>query len=125
LRPYFYKYKWHIIFGSLFIVVSNIFAILPPGIIRDVMDQVFDNAENYQQLGADTSEGAAVRKSVMKLVMYNGFLLLLFAVLRGLFMFLMRQTIVVMSRHIEYDQKNNIYKKYQELDTAFFKANST
>lgn len=125
LRPYFYKYKWHLISGSIFIVASNIFAILPPAIIRDVMDQVFDNVQNYQMLGAKSVEGAAVRKSVMKLVMYNGFLLLLFAVLRGLFMFLMRQTIVVMSRHIEYDQKNNIYKKYQELDTAFFKANST
>lgn len=125
LRPYFYKYKWHLVSGSIFIVASNIFAILPPAIIRDVMDQVFDNVQNYQMLGAKSVEGAAVRKSVMKLVMYNGFLLLLFAVLRGLFMFLMRQTIVVMSRHIEYDQKNNIYKKYQQLDTAFFKANST
>jgi len=125
LRPYFYKYKWHLVSGSIFIVASNIFAILPPAIIRDVMDQVFDNVQNYQMLGAKSVEGAAVRKSVMKLVMYNEFLLLLFAVLRGLFMFLMRQTIVVMSRHIEYDQKNNIYKKYQQLDTAFFKANST
>lgn len=125
LRPYFYKYKWRLIWGSIFIIISNLFAILAPEVIREVMDYVFDHIQEYKALGAETIEGMAKRKEVMKFVMYNGFLLLAYAVLRGVFMFLMRQTIVVMSRHIEFDQKNAIYEKYQSLDTAFFKENTT
>jgi ATP-binding cassette, subfamily B, multidrug efflux pump len=54
-----------------------------------------------------------------------GITLLLLALIGGFFMFLMRQTIIVMSRHIEYDQKNEIYDHYQQLDTNFYKTHST
>lgn len=125
LRPYFYKYKWRLILGSVFIVASNLFAILSPEVIREVMDYVFDHIQEYELLGPLSVEGQAKRKEVMRFVMYNGLLLLAYAILRGAFMFLMRQTLVVMSRHIEFDQKNAIYQKYQSMDTAFFKANTT
>lgn len=101
--------------------VSNFFAVLPPGIIRKVMDQVYVHISQYNLL-ADGPQKAILKSEVMDLVMYNGFLLILFAVLRGVFMFFMRQTIIVMSRHIEYDQKKEIYTKYQELSTSFFKS---
>jgi ATP-binding cassette subfamily B protein len=62
---------------------------------------------------------------VLGIVFRGGMLLLGFALLRGFFMFMMRQTIIVMSRHIEYDQKQEIYAHYQRLHTGFFKANFT
>lgn len=60
-----------------------------------------------------------------RLILFCGILLLTVALLRGFFMFLMRQTIIVMSRHIEFDQKNEVYKHYQSLDTQFYKVHST
>src|SRR5690606_17594468 len=54
-------------------------------------------------------------------ILVAGILLLITAIISGLFMFLMRQTIIVMSRHIEYDQKNAIYDHYQKLDRSFYK----
>jgi len=61
----------------------------------------------------------------VRVVALCGIIILLLALLRGFFLFLMRQTIIVMSRHIEYDQKNEIYSHYQHLDTAFYKTHST
>src|SRR5204863_1072660 len=58
-------------------------------------------------------------------ILYAGITLFILAVISGFFMFLMRQTIIVMSRHIEYDQKNEIFNHYQKLDTHFYKVHST
>ncbi len=63
--------------------------------------------------------------SISQIVALCGITILILALLRGFFMFLMRQTIIVMSRHIEYDQKNEVYNHYQKLDTAFYKTHST
>ena len=63
--------------------------------------------------------------TVSDIVAICGVTILVLALLRGLFMFFMRQTIIVMSRHIEYDQKNEVYEQYQKLDTAFYKTHST
>src|SRR5690242_21396422 len=63
--------------------------------------------------------------SPIQVVVLCGIFILVVALLRGFFMFLMRQTIIVMSRHIEYDQKNEVYGHYQKLDTAFYKTHST
>ena len=62
--------------------------------------------------------------SISQVVAISGITILALALLRGLFMFFMRQTIIVMSRHIEYDQKNEVYAHYQKLDTGFYKRNS-
>ena len=58
-------------------------------------------------------------------ILYSGIILLVLALISGLFMFLMRQTIIVMSRHIEFEQKNEIFNHYQELDTNFYKTHNT
>lgn len=63
--------------------------------------------------------------SPIKIVVLCGIIILALALLRGFFMFLMRQTIIVMSRHIEYDQKNEVFEKYQTLDATFYKTHST
>src|SRR6202034_3012397 len=64
-------------------------------------------------------------KSFSEKVLWSGITLLILAVISGFFMFLMRQTITVMSRLIEYDQKNQVFTYYQQLDTNFYKTHST
>lgn len=124
LNKYFVRYRWRLLLGIIFVSISNIFAILPPGIIRDVLDKVYDNIHIYHLVDGSTS-GKTMAKYIMNLVMIYGLLLLAFALLKGIFMFFMRQTIIVMSRHIEYDQKNEVFAQYQKLSTAFFKSNRT
>jgi ATP-binding cassette subfamily B protein len=114
LNKYFLKYKWRLLLGLLFVAISSKFAVMPGNVIRNILDQV-------QQMAATQTP----REQIFAAVFKGGMLLLGLALLRGLFMFMMRQTIIVMSRHIEYDQKNEIYTHYQRLDTQFFKSNFT
>lgn len=124
LNKYFLRYKWRLLPGLLFVVLSNLFAVLAPAIVRNVLDDVLHTVDQYRLIG-QSSLTASMRTYVFHLVLWNGLLLLALAVMRGIFLFLMRQTIIVMSRHIEYDQKNDIYQHYQELDTTFFKTHAT
>lgn len=114
LNKYFLKYKWRLFLGLLFVAISSKFAVMPGNVIRDVLDKV-------TAVSAKGSTGTDIFNIVFK----GGMLLLGLALLRGFFMFMMRQTIIVMSRHIEFDQKNEIYAHYQQLNTSFFKANFT
>ncbi|RQO30690.1 ABC transporter [Taibaiella sp. KBW10] len=124
LNKFFLKYKYRLGLGILFVTISNFFAVLPPVIIRTVIDQVYSNITLYR-LVSDTKLNNDYMRLIMKMVMVGGLLLITFALIRGVFMFFMRQTIIVMSRHIEYDQKNEIYEQYQRLSTSFFKSQST
>ncbi|RYZ47305.1 MAG: ABC transporter ATP-binding protein [Sphingobacteriales bacterium] len=124
LNKYFVPYKWYLLSGVFFVTISNVFAVLSPKIVRDTLNDVYHNIDRYHLLG-DTPEAVALRGHVMHLVMMAGLWLLAYALLRGIFMFFMRQTIIVMSRHIEYDQKNEVFDHYQRLSTAFYKNNST
>lgn len=114
VNKYFIKYKWRLLLGMLFVVISSKFAVMPGNVIKDILDQV-------QDMMKAGNKGDAIFSLVFK----GGLTLLGLALLRGFFMFMMRQTIIVMSRHIEYDQKNEIYAHYQRLGTQFFKANFT
>lgn len=125
LNKYFAKYKWRLLFGIFFVTVSNVFSVLSPVVVRNVLDQVYSNIDYFHLLGSDTSSGKELHSYIFQLVLISGLLLLGFAIFRGIFMFFMRQTIIVMSRHIEYDQKNEIYDHYQKLDTTFYKSHST
>lgn len=135
LNKYFWKYRWRLSGGIFFILISNYFGLLAPQLTGFVVDEVqkkinpqaltpgrifFDPLVQYcityfRSLSLDFSS----------LVLFCGLLLLAFALLRGFFMFLMRQTIIVMSRHIEFDQKNEVYNHYQLLHAQFYKMNST
>lgn len=110
--------------GILFVSISNVFAVLSPKIVRDTLDDVYENINKYHTLG-ESPAAQSLRHDVMHLVMVAGLWLLAYALLRGMFMFLMRQTIIVMSRHIEYDQKNEVFDHYQKLSTSFYKSNAT
>ncbi len=124
LNKYFIKYKYRFGLGIFFVIIANVFAVLPPVVIRTVLDQMY-NSITFYNLVNDTPLSESYVGLVMNVVITGGVLLIAFALIRGIFMFFMRQTIIVMSRHIEYDQKNEIFDQYQKLDTAFFKTHQT
>lgn len=121
LNKYFVKYKWRLLLGIVFVATSNIFAVISPVVVRNVLDKVQASINTYHH--STFSKG--MESEIFRLVLWNGLLLLGLALARGVFMFFMRQTIIVMSRHIEYDQKNEIYQHYQQLNTQFFKKHFT
>jgi len=124
LNKYLLRYKWRLLLGMLFVSISNVFAVIPPVVIRNVIDRVQGNINSYR-LVMGTSVAQNLQDYIFNLVLQSGLLLLGLAIARGVFMFFMRQTIIVMSRFIEYDLKNDIYTHYQELNTQFYKTRYT
>ncbi len=124
LNKYLWRYKWLLMAGMLFVAISNIFAVIPPVVIRNVIDRVQANITSYR-LVVGTSAAESLQDYIFWMVFQSGMILLGLAVARGIFMFFMRQTIIVMSRHVEYDLKNDIYTHYQELNTQFYKPRFT
>ncbi len=111
LNKFFLKHKNLFILGVIFIFISNFFALYPAEFVR----KAFDNISHNIQSGTNN-------KSIYILTKYS-FLIILFAIIKGVFMYLMRQTIIVMSRKIECDLKNEIYIQYQKLSLDFYKKN--
>ncbi len=112
LNPYFIKYKWHFLGGLLFVSLSVLLGTYQGVVIRDASNKIMS-----------IIEGKAPRDDAF--FVRHGLKLIGLALASGFFMFMMRQTIIVMSRHIEYDQKNEIYAHYQMLDAGFYKTNTT
>lgn len=124
LNKYFYKYRWKLIPGVLFVIISNYFGILPAKVIREAFDLVKENIDLYRLYdGFDRQD--LVYQVFGSSLLFFGVVVLILALLRGIFLFFMRQTIILTSRHIEYDLKNEIYHHYQQLDFAFFRRNNT
>jgi ATP-binding cassette, subfamily B, multidrug efflux pump len=124
INRYFYRYRRYLILGTLFVSISNYFRVLQPQIIREALDLVVENISLYR-----LSEGFSLQpelfRSLGQALLYFGLLVLLLALLMGVFMYLMRQTIIVMSRLVEYDLKKEIFAHYEKLDLAFYKRNNT
>lgn len=120
LNKYFIKYKWHMIGGMTFVIISVVFQVYPAIYIKDSFD-VVEKAISQYKVDPDHFSGSDLRS---QLIMY-GLLIVFMSLMRGVFMFFMRQTIIVMSRHIEYDLKNEIYNQYQKLHLGFYKRNNT
>jgi len=112
LNHYFVKYKWHFLGGLLFVSLSTIFGTYQGVIVRN----------GTREIMAIINKRAPVDENMF--IKY-GLTITGLALVSGIFMFLMRQTIIVMSRHIEYDQKNEIYTHYQRLDANFYKQHTT
>lgn len=108
----------------MFITISNVFAIYPAAIIRQALDEVMDGV-NTLQLFENSSLRSEVVENIGKGLFYFSVIIISMALLKGVFMFFMRQTIIVMSRLIEYDMKNEIYEHYQKLTLSFYKRNNT
>jgi ATP-binding cassette subfamily B multidrug efflux pump len=117
LNKYFVKYKWLFLSGILSVVIASIFQIYPAKYVREATNLVAIALKNV------TKESS--HEDLYHTLFKFSFLIIGFSLLRGLFMYFMRQTLVVMSRHIEYDLKNEIYKKYQTLDMEFYRQNQT
>jgi len=124
LNKYFVRYKWHLIWGILFVAASNYFRVLQPQVIRDALDLVMENISLYRQF-----DGFSFQKDFFRemggILFFFGILVLLLSLVMGLFMYYMRQTIIVMSRLIEYDLRKEIFGHYEKLHLAFYKRNNT
>jgi len=135
LNKYFWKYRHRLALGILFVVCSNYFAILAP----QVTGYVFDVLKNFLGTGQPATQPkdydwlvnliigwiGSENRSYGSVVAFCCITILTLALISGFFLFLMRQTIIVMSRHIEYDQKNEVFQHYLQLDTNFYKTHST
>lgn len=104
--------------------ISNLFGIFPAQLTRNALDLVAAHIETYK-LTSGFSAGELIYEQLISTIFIFGVLVLAMAVLKGIFMFLMRQTIIVMSRHIEFDLKNEIFNQYQKLGMDFYNRNST
>lgn len=124
LNKYLFKYKWHLVFGTVFVIISNAFQIIPAQLVRHAIDLVVDNIQIYRSF-----DGLALQQDFFSVfasgVVLYAALILLMALLRGVFLYFVRQTLIVMSRHIEYDLKNEIFAHYQSLPLSFYRRNNT
>jgi ATP-binding cassette subfamily B multidrug efflux pump len=135
INGFFWKYRSRLLLGIFFIILTNYFRILAPQLTGYVVNTVVNKVEHTTPRGpAENKQYDFVvqliisqleSSSFANKVLWCSITLLLLALISGIFMFLMRQTIIVMSRLIEYSQKNQVYNHYQRLDTNFFKTHST
>ncbi len=124
INKYFSKYKWRILAGLLITILSKILALKVPQIIGDSLNVVGD----YQTAKANNLPEAELQillSEVEHQLFINILLIISVALVAGFFTFLMRQTIIVTSRLIEFDLKNEIYQQYQKLSLNFYKKNRT
>ncbi|MCE7862355.1 MAG: ABC transporter ATP-binding protein [Bacteroidetes bacterium CHB5] len=124
LNKYLLKYKWHMILGLLFVVISNVFQILPAQMVRHSIDLVVDNIRVYGSF-EKTDLQTDFFKIFSRGILFYAILILIMALLRGVFLYFVRQTLIVMSRLVEYDLKNEIFQHYQSLPLSFYRKNST
>ncbi|MCB0409533.1 MAG: ABC transporter, partial [Flavobacteriales bacterium] len=125
LNKYLLKYKFRLLLGVLFVVISNIFGLYPAQIIRETFNlvesklsgKVIESSSFFGDLFNELSFGKAI-------LAFGGVVFAL-AIAKGIFTFFMRQTIIIMSRLIEFDLKNEIFNHFQHLDTSFYKENNT
>lgn len=115
LNPYFTKYKYHFLLGILTTIAAQIFSLYTPELIGDSIAQI----EKHMKSGNVDSA------FVKNLLFENIITILITTLIAAILTFLMRQTLIVMSRHVEYDLKNEVFKKYEELTQNFYKQNRT
>jgi len=124
LNKYLLRYKYRLLLGLLFIIISNVFAIIPAQIVRRSINLVEENIALFRMY-----EGLSLQDMIYDIfagsILIYGVAILAMALLKGFFTFLTRQTIIVVSRLIEFDLKNDIYAHYQALPTSFYRRNNT
>jgi ATP-binding cassette subfamily B multidrug efflux pump len=124
LNKFLYKYRYRMFVGVIFIALSNWFGIFPAQIIRVAFNLVSENITIYGMY-----DGFPAQSLVYELfgtaVLLFGLIIFAVAIIKGVFMFFMRQTIIVVSRLVEYDLKNSIYAHYQVLSLSFYRRNNT
>ena len=121
LNKYLVKYKWRLILGVVFITASNFFGVEMPRIVKKAVDLFGKKIEELKT----TSITDIDKSDILEGAFYLALIYVGLSLCRGVFVFLNRQTIIIMSRLIEYDLKNEIYSHYQKLTPAFYKNNNT
>ena len=124
INKYLVKYKGLLFLGILFTVISNIFVIIPAQLVRIAIDYVVESFALFNPL-TKGGLGDLARDYFLESVFIFGILILIMALLRGFFLFLIRQTLIIMSRKIEYDMKNELFEHFQFLPLSFYRKNST
>ena len=124
LNKYFWKYRSLFLLGIVFISISNYFRILQPQLLRTALDLVVDNIAMYK-MSAGFNAQSHIFSILGSSLMLFGVSVIISAILMGVFMYFMRQTVIRMSRLIEYDMRKEVYDHYQSLSTSFYKRNST
>ncbi len=124
LNPYLYKYRFTLLWGMFFVVLSNAFSILPAQFVKYAIDLVSDAYMSYPTFKGSGLEGQFYDSITYDVLLY-GVAIVALAIMRGVLLFYMRQTIIVMSRKIEFDQKSDIYRHYQSLPLSFYRRNNT
>lgn len=124
INKYLWRYKYRLLLGIVFIILSNWFGVFPAQVIRLAFDLVKEQVAIYQSLDG-FSRQSTYYDVFISIVLFFGCIVFMVAVIKGIFMFFMRQTIIVMSRLVEYDMKNEIYKQYQVLNLSFYRKNNT
>lgn len=124
LNKYIWRYKKILLLGFVFVIISNLFGIYPPQVVRHAIDLVGDLIrvnELHEGFEVKARIGGMIANS---LIIFAG-LVIVFALLRGFFLFLTRQTLIVMSRRVEYDIRNDVYSHYQDLTLSYYRRNRT
>lgn len=114
LNKYLFKYKGRLLLGVLFICFSNFFGVEMPKVVKNAVNDFLGELNHTNDF-----------HSILMLSLKLAGIYMLFSFLKGFFLFLTRQTIIIMSRLVEYDLKNEIYDQYQKLDYIFYKKNNT
>ena len=123
LNHYFVKYKWHLLLGIFFVTGANYFSILIPQKIREALDLVQDKIHLFKDTEA-AGQGALMDQLGHALLMF-GLIVTGFAIVKGIMMYYMRQTLIVMSRLIEYDMRKEIFGHLQTLDQNYLRSHQT
>jgi ATP-binding cassette subfamily B protein len=122
LGKYFAQHKWRVLSGFVFIILANLFKTYNPTVVRGAVDNVIAKLAGIHTT-VDGKADVLAQLGVTLLIFLATYIAV--ALLEGFFTFMMRQTIIVVSRLIEYDMKNDMYAHYQKLDLAFYRKNNT
>ncbi len=124
LNKFFWKYRWRVLLGILFVLLKNYFAVWQPQVIGEALNTVVRDVAAYKAKGGIAAHPEAMGELGGHIAWFGAGVIAL-ALLMGIAMFFMRQTIIVVSRLIEYDMRKEIFAHYQLLDLAFYKRNAT
>lgn len=124
LNKYLIHYKYYLLGGIVFIGISNYFRVLQPKYFREALDMIIETVPMYNMVSG-SDDAHILYGYIVKNIMWFGVFVIIQALIMGIFMYFMRQTIIVMSRLIEYDMRKEMYAHAQHLDTNFYKQNAT
>ena len=115
LNKYFVKYKYSFLIGIVTTIVAQIFSLFTPKLI----------SKSFQAIESHVKQSAVDSALIQKELIHNILLIIATTIIAGFLTFLMRQTLIVMSRHIEFDLKNEVFRQYENLSQNFYKQNRT